>query len=214
MTDYKFCPNCGRSRNLTDTPLCDCGFNFDKLKVEETLSETDAAAQSDLTLKSMQDDEWNRLTPAMQKITRDGYMNMIQNNATGIFTEYIQSQEQQYGKHNVCPSEYIKTWQNVLTSNWRTPTILPEKVAEKMNKMISSIEKIMKVIELGYGGVVTTEEMKSGKTYFTVTYSFEKGDYKITAEHGIVSFVAFHLREQAEEFLYNNRDLLDDFNML
>lgn len=203
------CPKCGMPRSTDIDSPCACGHKPGGYDFPDSFT-----LLEEKNIKQGQNNRWSHLRPSYQKILRDGYMNMIQNNSSGIFTELIEAQETEFGKHNVCPSEYIKTWKDVQESGWRTPTILPEHIAAKMNRKMGSIDKIMKVIELGYGGVVATEEMMVGTTYFTITYSFEKGDYKITAEHGIISFPALRSRQQAEEFLKNNRDLLDDFNML
>lgn len=81
-----------------------------------------------------------------------------------------------------------------------------------IEKSALALLKIHQLIEVGYGGNVTREEWNKNKSiYCIVCY---KGDFiTITTSNSYKHFIAFHTKEQAEEFLKypENVQLLKDY---
>lgn len=81
-------------------------------------------------------------------------------------------------------------------------------------KSALALLKIHQLIEIGYGGNVTNEEWDSKKEWFVITcYDFETSEIVLSNKR---SHIAFHTREQAEEFLSHpeNIQLLKDYFMI
>lgn len=141
--------------------------------------------------------------------------------ATGL--EFI------FGKENVENKPQIKNWQDVVTYH---PEVADD-LEEGMNRLINyysycgirylvhcqAMLKIERIIELGYGGMITNSEWEDDRCRkYVVRYlptddrELVEGDYCI-GEH---EFIAFHTEKQREMFMSDksNRDLVINFFMI
>lgn len=83
-----------------------------------------------------------------------------------------------------------------------------------IEKSALALLKIHQLIEVGYGGNITNGEWDSRKEWFVITcYDFETSEIVLSNRR---SHIAFHTREQAEEFLSHpeNVQLLKDYFMV
>lgn len=127
--------------------------------------------------------------------------------------------EELFGINNLNPKQPIKTWEDYMKVNYSNypPTSqlleflinIDDKIS---NKLIATI-KISKLIEAGYGGMVTEEEWLD---YDTLKYcivcigiTLEKMESYDGKE-----FITFHTREQRDEFFKNNKQLCKDYYMI
>lgn len=122
-------------------------------------------------------------------------------------------------------SKVPKTWSDLVKENKYQPYFaeihsrfsLRDKCAYGKNsveKSAAALLKIHQLIEVGYGGNITNEEWNSRKEWFVITcYDFETSEIVLSNRR---SHIAFHTREQAEEFLSHpeNIQLLKDYFMV
>ena len=134
-----------------------------------------------------------------------------------------------FGKENLSPKSQIKTWYDVEKQGYYAEDewVYEDKASERVdaivykgpfrsqiiNKAIATF-KIAKLIELGYGGMVTNEEWNNNTYKWHIVYDAQQNKYKVFWETLYKDPLSFHTEEQAIEFLENNRDLLDDYNMI
>lgn len=85
-----------------------------------------------------------------------------------------------------------------------------------IEKSALALLKIHQLIEVGYGGNVTNEEWNGIRTYYSIYYSVIKNKFEIYLAVNSKSLIAFHTKEQAEEFLIypENVQLLKDYFMI
>ncbi|MCH5167913.1 MAG: hypothetical protein J1F35_08550 [Erysipelotrichales bacterium] len=128
-----------------------------------------------------------------------------------------------FGKENLQPKPEIKTWDDVKkvypnTYGNENIELFPcnEFVwdAKLIRKNIAML-KIAKLIELGYGGIVTEEEWENEDIRKFSIVRFKK---KLSYAHGFAAyeFVSFHTPEQREKFLSypENKKLVEQYYMI
>ena len=115
-----------------------------------------------------------------------------------------------------------KTWSDSLFTVYELSYIDNDKDYVLTSTGISPIErsalallKIHQLIEIGYGGNITDEEWKE---HTKIKYTIELKDKKLICSYTyhFKSHIAFHTKEQAEEFLKysENVQLLKDYFMI
>lgn len=164
-----------------------------------------------------QDTEWNKCSEQEQQNILKFY-----NNHPG-WIGIIKTLEDKFGKHNLQPESKIKTWEDVEKEN----TICKEDISTledlcyceyKIIKKLIATYKIAKLIELGYGGIVTEEDWKDDNVEkVSIIYiPFGKECFDIYCNSRRKEFITFHTKQQAEEFMSypENRKLVEQFYML
>ena len=147
------------------------------------------------------------------------------------YAEKCEWLEDYFGKENLQPEPKIKTWKDVKDkSDSAFQTSLNLKYAcdgnmdNKLSMKIKATYKIAKIIELGYGGVITDEEWEDNTCIkYYVVLEINKGrnrikepsihcDYEADEKH----FIAFHTEQQAEEFMSypENVKLVEQYYMI
>lgn len=130
-----------------------------------------------------------------------------------------------FGKENLTPKPQIKTWYDVEKQGYYAEDewVANEKVdaivykgsfSSQIIKKVIATFKIAKLIDLGYGGLITNEEWSDSTYKWHIVYDTQQNKYKVFWETVYKDPLSFHTEEQAIEFLKNNRDLLDDYNMI
>lgn len=136
---------------------------------------------------------------------------------------HVSELEAIFGKENLQPEPKIRTWKDVCKQvEWDINSWLSKIenawIGYPIARKMIATAKIAKLIELGYGGIVTEEEWKEeykskwvincamcGETRFEILEMFEDK-----------FFIAFHEESQAEEFMSypENRALVEQYNMI
>ena len=186
-----------------------------------------------------QDKRWNDLAEKKKQEYRDNYNN-AQNASYNFFAlEYISLMNTTYGSHNLQPKPLTpKTWEDV-DNNTKSivqvegfDTAFREILDIHINthylntnfayKIIATIQ-IAKLIDLGYGGMVTEKEWEDDNVakYAISTciindkiLNIKKVDiYSYNSEK---YFIAFHTSEQREEFMSypENVKLVEQYHMI
>ncbi len=113
-----------------------------------------------------------------------------------------------------------KIWGDIKECNVETLYALKAfnyKVEEPIVKSAIALLKIHQLIEVGYGGNITSEEWEDSSVEKFIIVPHEKG-FKVDHRFKLRAFrhIAFHTAKQANEFLSypNNRLLLKDFYMI
>lgn len=129
-----------------------------------------------------------------------------------------------FGKENLQTEPEIKTWEDVMNEH-------PEYEFDiiTVNNLVSidfvvatkivATYKIAKLIELGYGGIVSKKEYEENGAWQIIPYREaynEKLKLKIIYGFQHKSFVSFHDEEQAEEFMSypENVKLVEQYHMI
>lgn len=103
------CPKCGQTRtSMLGSCRCDI----------------------EAALRQRQDTEWSNLKPEFRALTRKGYLNMLWNNSSGIFTELMQDYERAYGLHNLKPKDIVIIKQDewVVACEYHSNTLLKREI--------------------------------------------------------------------------------------
>lgn len=165
---------------------------------------------------------WNQLTEKEKEAVREAYKNAVEDK---LLTDKV-LWETLFGKDNLDPKPVIKTWKDYLEAikdeQGQSLTGELDKVSMDsgyidrdsliFRKVIATF-KIAKLIELGYGGMITDDEWKNADLakyvidVKTNTLSCEKFYFSRT-------FIAFHTKTQRDEFLKNNEQLCKDYYMI
>lgn len=121
-------------------------------------------------------------------------------------------------------SEVPKTWSELynnknsfVDNELYTIDCLEENVKTPIEKSVLALLKIHQLIEVGYGGNVTNEEWFDwDNCIYFIEYNGEDKEYKILTTVCYKKHIAFHTKEQAEEFLsyHENVQLLKDYFMI
>lgn len=184
--------------------------------------------------KEQQDRRWNELSDDAKEINRREYAYFKQS-STDLGIEIAKDFETFFGSHNLQPKPKIRTWEDVAIYNpelWDFINKLGKEIAncpyigsKLYKKMIATIH-IQKLIELGYGGMVTEEEWKLSTSYIKETvlwtivceYRTESKElqFRIAANWGVPDLLSFHTQQQATEFLLypENVELVKQYNLL
>ena len=116
-----------------------------------------------------------------------------------------------------------KTWNELVTTNKAnshcihtlTDTYLSSSKSKRIiEKSALALLKIHQLIEVGYGGNISSEEWNNNEWKFT--YQYTKTGIDIISTRISKYIIAFHTKEQAEEFLSypENVQLLKDYFMI
>ena len=138
-----------------------------------------------------------------------------------------------FGEENLQPEPKIKTWEDVVKYTLVNPLTVLESAGyaedicdEKIGNKVEATLKIAKLIELGYGGMITEEEWKLSSSYTSETtiwtivceYKAESKEpqFRIARNWDQPELVSFHTKEQAEEFMSypENRKLVEQYYMI
>ena len=143
------------------------------------------------------------------------------------FEGKISNMEDLFGEENLQPEPMIKTWKDVVENN---PDCNFQEYLDSISegpgmalginpicqKMIATY-KIQKLIELGYGGMVTDEEWKNVelKKYGIICRPYNK-ELFIKDVWNEQCFISFHTKQQAVEFMSypENVKLVEQYNMI
>lgn len=132
--------------------------------------------------------------------------------------EYITIYETLFGKENLQPK--IRTWIDVLNQTDIHDFVINHPDCDnKLKLKLEAIYKISKLIELGYGGMVTEKEWKDDTVRKECIVPCDVIDGLKLTTHYYPSdkrFIAFHTKEQAEEFVYysENEQLIQQYYMI
>ena len=121
----------------------------------------------------------------------------------------INALETIFGKENLQPKPKIKTWKDVSSDDWVQVVNIDEFIQNITNvdtkiadKLLATL-KIAKLIELGYGGIITDEEwLDDSKPKYVIYCTFNgKAELDTSTVHDDKYFIAFHTSKQREEFV-------------
>lgn len=167
-----------------------------------------------------QDTEWNKCTEQEQQNILEIYNNHPE------WTDVINALEDKFGEHNLQPKTKIRTWEDVAINKpevWDNVNKLGQQIANcvsvgsKLYKKLVATIHIQKLIELGYGGMVTEEEWKDGNVEkASIVYLPFKKNFDIHYNSLRKEFITFHSKRQAEEFMSypENRALAEQYYMI
>lgn len=122
-----------------------------------------------------------------------------------------------FGEENLQPEPKIKTWEDVqaILPNHFVMSVTNE-ITEKLFDKMTATYKISKLIELGYGGMVTEEEWENDDiTKYCLQWSYSRG-WICYNSPSTKSFLAFHTSQQRKEFMSHesNRKLAEQYCMV
>ena len=171
--------------------------------------------------KQVQDKLWNELSERSKKFIKSLYYNVKDpNRELYDYEDIVQKEllESICGEHNLNPKQ-IKTWEDV-------EKLLPEdgfcvgeyeKYADnpKVTLKCQATLKIAKLIELGYGGMVSEEEWKDDDIVKHCPIRDTDG-IRHCCFMTEYNFIAFHNSEQFEEFMSyeSNRKLVEMYYLM
>ncbi|MCH5167887.1 MAG: hypothetical protein J1F35_08415 [Erysipelotrichales bacterium] len=171
---------------------------------------------------------FEKLTKEEKKKLRKIYKDMKKEPTLAYAYEYAEKckwLEELFDKENLQPEP--KTWEDVLK-------LYPARVTgvvglelelkgvpginDKIAQKIIAATKLAKLIELGYGGMVTDEEWKDTNDKYIVALHYEKGE-AILEKRTVCNykcFIAFRTYEQRELFMAypENRELVEQYYMI
>lgn len=166
---------------------------------------------------------WNELSEQSKDRIRQEYDSLQRLDKK----ERIYELELLFGKENLSPKPKIKTWEDleknigikleyhhnvagdkVVLNGFMTDIIVQEKV---IKKVIATL-KIAKLIELGYGGIVTNKEWKDDNNKYAIEFCNNELVKRVTRYWN--TFITFHTKEQRDEFFEHNEQLCKDYYMI
>lgn len=164
---------------------------------------------------------YNEILTSYQDAQKQGYIER----ADDIFDRLLQM-EIFFGKENLYFEPKIKIWKDIevkrededcyccAIENTLSKSYFDDKLR---NKLIATF-KISKLIELGYGGMITEEEWKTERLQKWCVIVDYKDPAKLSnyMTDCYYHFIAFHTPEQRKEFMSypENRQLIYDYYML
>lgn len=118
----------------------------------------------------------------------------------------------------------IKTWDDVILfyplMNQRIISDLVKWCDDKVVKKLDAAAKIAKIIELGYGGIITEsqwqEAINDGNGFYVIYWNLFYRSIHIHYDTNYKHFLSFRTRELAEEFMSypENVELIRNYNMV
>ena len=165
---------------------------------------------------------WNNIPEKERDIIIGDYKNMLDGITECPEQEReaaIRQTEWLFGKENLQPNQ-IRTWEDCQEMNEDSNFFmriddnleLPDKVYLKCQATL----KIAKLLNLGYGGMVTEEEWKNDRiTKYCLQWTYGRG-WTCYNSSSVKSFPAFHTFEQRAEFMSHpeNVELVKQYYML
>lgn len=186
--------------------------------------------------KEQQDNLWNDLSEETKKEYREKYKSNLADSKKYLMGDVLDKSimrseiivkelETMFGVHNLNPQLQIKTWEDVARLHPEIDTDLNEGIQELCNHYKNcgiqyiikchATLKIQKLIELGYGGIVSRKEWENDKTN---KYCVEINNNELEYTHYTTTycFIAFHTLKQREEFMSHksNRKLVKQYYMI
>lgn len=174
---------------------------------------------------------WNELSEESKDIIKREYLKYSE--ATGFKnTDKVKTLEELFGEENLKPKLQIKTWEDVVKQTGYSIkddfVILPDGSGDdciwyqssqtniKVVKKVISTFKIAKLIELGYGGMITNEEWQNLTIpkYVIQVYTDGLNNLEYDVVYGDKYFIAFRTKELREEFIKHNEQLCKDYYMI
>lgn len=112
-------------------------------------------------------------------------------------------------KENLQSEPKVKTWEDLVKHNLVNPLIVRELTGyaidacdEKIGNKVEATLKIAKLIELGYGGMVTEEENNDSKIKKYAPFYYGESGFVIECLYRSQDRVlCFHTQQQAEDFM-------------
>lgn len=160
---------------------------------------------------------WDNLIPKEEK----DKIRRVYSEAKSTGTRNPLEYEFLFGKRNLQPKSKIKNWMDVLNQTDTHDFVIGHPDCDnKLKLKLEATYKIAKLIELGYGGMVTNEEweerINEGTGFYTIVYSPLYKSFHKRIESCNKQFIAFHTSKQAEEFMAypENVKLLNQYNLL
>lgn len=163
---------------------------------------------------------WDKFTEEEKEDIRhlyNGLETMQDRNTEGVMNSL-------FGKENLQPKPEIKTWKDVkeeymLRADTGTSYIIDMDknfYSEKLALKALATLQIAKLIELGYGGMVTEEEWKDNNIEKYCVYSTAGKIHYDGFNTYDCRFVAFHTSEQRKEFMSypENVKLVEQYYMI
>lgn len=121
-------------------------------------------------------------------------------------------------------SKAIKTWDDVILfyplMNQRIISDLVKWCDDKVIKKLDASAKIAKIIELGYGGIISEEEwqeaINEGNGFYNIVWSLFYKSVHVYYDTNYKHFISFRTKELAEEFMSypENVELIRNYNMV
>ena len=171
---------------------------------------------------------WNKFTEEEKKNVKKEYLKWQEEAETNPYFEgKISNMEDLFDKENLQSGPEIKTWKDVVENN---PNCNYQEYLDSISegpgmalginpickKMIATY-KIAKLIELGYGGIVSKEEWADKelcKWYIAIGID---GKLQIGSSYeNWQEFISFHTKKQAAEFMSypENNKLIQQYYMM
>ena len=186
--------------------------------------------------KNIQDEIWDQLSEETKQEYREKYKFHLADSKremkcddggydlTVLRSETIVKElETMFGTHNLNPDPPTpKTWEDIeeewgdLVENFYTYCTSKDFEQSSLCKKMVATYKIAKLIDLGYGGMVSEEEWKDDniKKYCII---IDNGKIDKAFDMIVIKqFIAFHTSEQREEFMSHesNRQLVKQYYMM
>ena len=166
---------------------------------------------------SLQNQRWTDLTDKEKENIKHIY------NDHPEWEDVINALENEFGKHNLQPERGIKTWKDIEENN-----LIDETLEEQLGALsywngktkaicdkCSAALKIAKLIELGYGGMITDEEWNQVEDVPCVLWDNATNTWTIRYSRNR-EFISFRSTSQAEEFMsyVENQRLIEQYYMV
>ena len=170
-----------------------------------------------------------------EKFTEDEKQNVRSHYEAFDEPMLIRSYADLFGKENLQPEPKIKTWADVAVHKTELRDFinkLSKKIANcpyidsKWYKKLMATVQIQKLIELGYGGMITEREWKLSASYmpenriWAIVCQYKNGsietEIKIIPVWAQPRLLSFHTKQQAENFMSypENRTLVEHYHMI
>lgn len=173
--------------------------------------------------KEQQNKYWDDLNEESKESHRQFYKAYKDYKTESIHYHVCRQLEKTFGIHNLVPRSQIRTWEDVEkkypniksetnTLNYHISTCIA--FDDKIDKKLISTYQIAKLIDLGYGGMISREEWENKGID---KYCIERVDGGLVYTRSTVyCFVAFHTPEQRERFwaYETNRELVEQYFMM
>lgn len=177
---------------------------------------------------------WNKFTEEEKKNVKKEYLKWQEEAETNPYFEgKITNMEELFDKENLQPKPKNKTWEDLEKDGFSVEhDYLREfddweicidaisyncDISDKLIYKAIATLKIAKLIELGYGGLVTEEEWVDGNVEkVSIIYKSFKKKFDILYNSHRKEFITFHTRQQAEEFMSypENVELVEQYYMI
>lgn len=132
-----------------------------------------------------------------------------------LFPSKSQRSWKKYIEDNTKPK--VRNWQDVV-KNYNIGANTVRCSFDYTAKSEMAYSKICIIVRLGYGGFVTSEEMRKNRAkWYVIYYNFLSKSFIVQSQYVLKSsLITFHTEEQAHEFLKDesNVELLYDYFMI